>query len=253
MNLKRLSDGTDRRLVETELRDALHSGRFFLHAQDVIGLQGRRQVLYRELLLRAHPLDTAFVPQDLILAAEQRGVISVLDRWVLSRLLRYLREHPADGGAYAINLSGRSLSDPIFLEDLVHDVSNFGTRTRQLVFEITETAPIDDLLWTAHALRRLAALGCRFALDDFGAAGSSFAHLRELPLHFLKIDGGPVSNMLSDPRDFQLVKALNSLGHDLGLMTIAEHVQEPAQLAALKSLGVDAAQGYALADPRPLL
>jgi EAL domain-containing protein (putative c-di-GMP-specific phosphodiesterase class I) len=97
----------------------------------------------------------------------------------------------------------------------------------------------------------LRALGCKFSLDDFGAGMSSFAYLKDLPVDFLKIDGGFVKNMLNDPIDGAMVEAINKIGHVMGKHTIAEFVENEDILAKLRAIGVDFAQGYGIAKPKP--
>lgn len=222
-----------------------------LHAQDVVLLSGS-SVVYRELLLRV-PGDNAdaAMPEALIRMAEHHGLIGDIDLWVLRRLLQALRESVLDTHSYAVNLSGQSLSNPVFLAQLERLVLESGIDPRRLCFEITETAAVTRLTEAARTLQRLVEQGCRFALDDFGAGVASFAYLKALPLQFLKIDGQLIRGLLNDPRDHALVGALQQIGQAYGLKTIAEHVQDVALLEPLRKLGIDAAQGYVLSEPRP--
>src|SRR5690606_25762896 len=150
---------------------------------------------------------------------------------------------------FTINLSGQSLSDEAFLPYVLEQLTATGIDPRRICFEITETAVIANLPRAKRFISALRSRGCSFALDDFGSGLSSFGYLRTLPVEYLKIDGLFVKHMCSDSIDHSMVEAINRLGHVMGLRTIAEFVEDQATLEALRRLGVDYAQGYALHRP----
>jgi EAL domain-containing protein (putative c-di-GMP-specific phosphodiesterase class I) len=119
-------------------------------------------------------------------------------------------------------------------------------------FEITETAVVANMANAQRLIHELSARGCLFALDDFGSGLSSFAYLKHLPVDYLKIDGSFVRDMLNEPMDAAMVRAIADIGHTLGLKTIAEFVENDAVFAALRSAGVDYAQGFGVQRPFPL-
>jgi EAL domain-containing protein (putative c-di-GMP-specific phosphodiesterase class I) len=151
----------------------------------------------------------------------------------------------------SINLSGASIGDETFLDFIRGQFSHFNVPCQSICFEITETAAIARLDKATHFIQELRALGCLFSLDDFGAGMSSFAYLKHLPVDYLKIDGGFVKDMADDPIDRAMVEAINSVGHVMGKKTIAEFVDSDRVIALLREIGVDFAQGYGVAKPRP--
>ena len=128
-----------------------------------------------------------------------------------------------------------------------------GVAPGMVCFEITETAAIDSLDAAADLVGRLRGLGCRIALDDFGCGMSSFAYLKRLPVDCVKIDGGFVKDMLSEPVDYAMVEAIHLIARRMGLRTMAEFVEDQATADALRRLGVDYVQGYGVHRPAPLL
>ena len=168
----------------------------------------------------------------------------------------WLSRHPGELGKLAlcsINLSGRSLGDEALLNTLERLLRATPlVDPGKLCFEVTEAAAIANLARAMHFIGRLQSLGCRFALDDFGSGLSSFAYLRELPVNYLKIDGVFVREILANPTDLALVRAMNDLAHVLGKRTVAEYVDNAEVLARLREVGVDYAQGYLFGRPRAL-
>jgi EAL domain-containing protein (putative c-di-GMP-specific phosphodiesterase class I) len=178
-----------------------------------------------------------------------------IDRWVVRSTLRWLAGRPAGPGPaphYNINLSGQSLSDDGFLAFLLAEIAASGVAPARLCFEITETTAVATLDSAMRFIRALKQRGCRFLLDDFGSGWSSFAYLKNLPVDFVKIDGSFVADMVHDALDRAMVSSINDIGHAMGIRTIAEFVEDRATLEALRAIGVDYAQGYALGRPRPL-
>jgi EAL domain-containing protein (putative c-di-GMP-specific phosphodiesterase class I) len=157
-----------------------------------------------------------------------------------------------EAGLYSVNLSGASINDSSFSDFLRAQLIRFPVPPSLLCFEITETTAISNLTKAAELMHELKALGCRFALDDFGIGMSSFAYLKYLPVDFLKIDGTFVKDMASDEMDFAIVEAINRIAHILGMQTVAEIVEDQVTLDRLGTLGVDYAQGFHIARPEPL-
>ena len=153
-----------------------------------------------------------------------------------------------DADIICVNLSGTSIEEPQFLEFLIDALDNADIGDKQLCFEITESAAIHKLSSAVHFMNQLRERGCSFALDDFGKGLSSYNYLKQLPVDYLKIDGGFVREMKQDSPDYVFVQSIHTIGHSLGLQTIAEWVETPETLALLQELGVDYAQGWHLSE-----
>ena len=153
---------------------------------------------------------------------------------------------------FAINLSGQSIGEASFLDYVLAELADAGIAPARLCFEITETAAVANLARATRFIAVLKGLGCRFVLDDFGSGLSSFAYLKNLRVDFLKIDGEFVRGMVGDSVQRALVESIHQIGHVMGIQTIAESVENQATLAALRTIGVDYAQGYEIAAPEPL-
>ncbi|MBW4466708.1 MAG: EAL domain-containing protein [Pegethrix bostrychoides GSE-TBD4-15B] len=214
---------------------------------------------HSEILLRMISETGELVPpMAFIPAAERYGLMPALDRWVIRTFFasysRHVQEHlpPVTPHLYTINLSGASINDEQFLPFLKEQLELHQVSPQTICFEITETAAITNLSRAAQLINELKALGCYFALDDFGSGMSSFAYLKNLPVDYLKIDGNFVKDIVSDPIDSAMVDCINRIGHVIGIRTIAEFVENEVILAKLLELGVDFAQGYGISQPRAL-
>jgi two-component system, chemotaxis family, CheB/CheR fusion protein len=235
------------------LHRALAEDRFRLYAQPVVALKDHGlKVEYSEVLLRlADEQGGLLLPGVFIPAAERYQQMRAVDRWVVRTALSSLASRDASV-RYGINVSAQSLCDARFLDFVVGQLDAAGVPPGQICFEITETAAITDL---KHALKFMGALkerGCRFALDDFGSGFASFGYLKTLPVDYLKIDGHFVQDLPADPFDDAVVQAIQRIAVALGLRTIAESVESEAILERVKAIGIDFAQGYTLAVPKPL-
>ena len=154
---------------------------------------------------------------------------------------------------FAINLSGQSVSNAVFLDWISDQIENKKIDPTKVCFEITETAAILNLGEASEFITALKKFGCRFALDDFGSGLSSFAYLKSLPVDFLKIDGMFVKDIVDDPIDYAMVKSINDIGHVMGMKTIAEFVESDEIKELLRAIKVDHVQGYGIDKPKPLI
>jgi len=231
---------------------ALKQGRFQLYRQPIVPATGAGDRMY-EVLLRMKKEDGSIVlPGRFIPAAERFRLIATLDRWVVRNAMTLLRQEP-EAVTIAINLSGQSLSDSRFLDDVVAVLESSGVSPSRVAFEITETAAVDSLRRARRFIRTLRALGCRFVLDDFGKGLSSFAYLQDLQVDFIKIDGAFVQGMATSRIDHAIVTAIHQVANVLGIRTIAEFVENDRVRQAVAELGVDLVQGFGIGMPEPWL
>ena len=242
------------------ITEAVEHDHLVLYGQTIVALNGASdgEGLHFEVLVRLQEGDTGLVlPGVFLPAAERYDLMPVVDRWIITRSFSLVAECLRRDGASAIaqcaiNLSGATLGDESLLPFIKNQLTLHHLPARLFSFEITETAAISNFQAALHLIRELKALGCRFALDDFGSGMSSFSYLRSLPVDYLKIDGQFVRGMLDDPVNRTLVGNINDIGHLLGKETIAEYAEDAATIEALRALGVDYAQGFGIHRPAPL-
>ncbi len=242
----------------TQLNQALDDDRFLLYQQPILPitphLMGNGQTAYHEILIRLRDPDGGIIlPGAFIPAAEYYNISPRIDRWVTRTVLnRYLVNPPSQFTTCFINLSGLTLSDQQFVAEislLMRETQNKGFR---ICFEITETAAIRNLNSALSFMDTFRELGCQFALDDFGSGFSSFGYLKTLPVDYIKIDGSFVKNMIQEPLDLAVVRAIHEVAEVFGKQTIAEFVENLEVLNVLKGLGIDFAQGYHIQRPAPM-
>lgn len=142
-----------------------------------------------------------------------------------------------------------SINDDQFLSFLKEQFVAHRILPYTLCFEITETAAISNLARAATLISEMKQLGCFFALDDFGSGMSSFTYLKHLPIDYIKIDGSFIHNIVADSIDSTLVECINRIGHEMGIKTVAEWVENDIVLDKLRDIGVDYVQGYGLSAP----
>lgn len=253
-------DGEKRARIETRLewveriRAALDEDDLVLYAQPVAETATRRMTQY-ELLLRMRAADGSLIAPDSFLpVAERYGLIKELDRWVIATAIAMLRQQLVDGRRpiVELNLSGQSLSDVDLAEYVGSQLSGSGVQATQLIFEVTETAAIGNIAAARSCAQELGALGCRFALDDFGAGFGSFYYLKHLPFDYIKIDGEFVRSCAGNSADRLVIKAVVDIARGMNKRTIAEFVGDARTLRILRDLGIDFAQGFHIGRPGPL-
>jgi len=242
------------------IQDVLEQNRFRLYFQPIARLDDiadEKNTTHGEVLLRMLDENSEIVgPGSFIPSAERFCLMPAIDRWVINNTFRALTldldRVMQRISSCCINLSGQSLSDERFMDFLVSEIINSRVPPEILCFEITETAVIANLCNASTLITTLREMGCRFALDDFGVGLSSFGYLKNLLVDYLKLDGCFIKNMVNDNIDRAMVEAINQIGHTMRIKTIAEFVEDTDTLAAVREVGIDYAQGFAIAKPVPI-
>lgn len=241
--------------MEADLRQAVQRNELVLHYQPQVDTQGR--CLGVEALVRwEHPQRGQVQPLDFIPLAEETGLILPIGQWVLCEACRTMAAWEADprlaGLGMAVNVSARQFHQPDFVHNVREQLRAHGIAPSLLKLEITESMLLDNIEQTIETMQTLRALGVRFSLDDFGTGYSSLNYVKRLPLDQIKIDKSFVRDILSDPNDAAICRTVIAMGRSLGLSTLAEGVEQPAQWDFLAQEGCDAAQGYLYARPMAL-
>jgi len=240
-----------RLLLDTALRRALDSAEFELHYQPLFDLRDR-SITGFEALLRWNPPGRPQVPPgEFIAATEESGLIVPIGEWVLREALRQARTWQAPGRAMrvSVNVSAHQLARPSFVGRLRRVIAEAGIDPKLVELEVTEGVIIQGAGGAREALDLIAASGVGIAIDDFGTGYSGLAYLKRLPIDTVKIDQSFVRDLTIDPDDAAIVTAIVAMARSLGVDVIAEGIETPEQLEALKRLGCHRGQGYLLARP----
>ncbi len=242
-----------RQEIEADLREALATGTWTLAYQPIIEAESRRVVSVEALLRFTHPTRGPVAPFELIRLAETSGAIVRLGREIFRRACAETLQWHRLGFdlSVAINVSARQLREPALLDDVRSVIAETGIPADRVVVELTETVLATDEHGEIATLRSLRDLGCRIALDDFGTGYSSLSELRHLPIDIVKLDQSFITDLTSSPRSAALVAAVVQLADALGLVVVAEGVEQEDQLEALAALGCHRIQGYAFSRPLP--
>ena len=240
------------------IRSALDRDRLRLYYQPIVpATNPSAPAVHHEILVRLlDDEDNLVPPSAFIPAAERYGLMPEVDEWVVRNTLAWMGDmHRLDPGratVCAINLSGPSLGDAGLLTEIKDLLEQHQVPGELVCFEITETSAIGNFEAARHFIDTLTGVGCRFSLDDFGSGLSSFGYLRNLPVHFVKIDGSFVRGIVDNPTDEAMVRSIHSIASTMGLQTIAEFVEDAESVERLAAIGIDYVQGYHIDRPRPL-
>jgi len=236
-----------------DLHRALERGELRVHYQPIIGIRDGVVSGFEALLRWQHPQRGLVRPDEFVDLAEETGLVVPIGEWALEQACLQITEWNAHGNelTMSVNLSPRQLAEAA-LPDRVADVlRRTGVRPDAIWLEITENTLMRDAESTTTALGALRALGVHLAVDDFGTGYSSMTYLKRFPVEALKVDRSFVDGLGRDPEDSAICTAVISLAHALGLRAVAEGVETPEQLAELRTLGCEMAQGYLFGKPEP--
>ncbi|TMO55147.1 EAL domain-containing protein [Pseudoalteromonas phenolica] len=232
------------------VRQALQNEQIELHYQPIWSFK-HAHIAYFETLLRLKVNDELIYPNQFIPALELLNDTFLMDQCVVKHAIKALSEH-VELSQIAINLSAHSFLDERLLPHIQDCLVQYQVNPSRVIFEITESASINNLSATQAMIKKLNQLGCHFSIDDFGTGFSTFSYLKQLPAQHVKIDGSFVRDMLNDPIDLALVKAVNDISHSLDKHSVAEYVESKDIFDALKEIGIDFGQGYFIAKPMPI-
>ncbi len=235
------------------IQEAIDRGSFTLLAQPIAHSGAHTSPAgHHEILIRMLDGDGQMVPPDAFIpVAERFRLMTEIDRWVVNETLSRISE-ANDRGVFAINLSGMSLCDSSFADEIRIALRTHGVNPEQIIFEVTETAAIGSVNRACEFMDVLSEIGCRFSIDDFGSGLSSFAYLKRFNASYLKIDGSLITEVATDETDRILVSGINQMAHALGMQTVAEFVENDDIIQVLRDEGIDFLQGYGIGRPIPL-
>jgi diguanylate cyclase (GGDEF)-like protein len=234
------------------IQEALESNSLELHCQAIKSLRSAH--VQWELLVRLPQPDGQLLPPASFLpTAERFGLVERVDAWVLERACDLIEQHCKAGRRLdvGVNVSARSLTDRRFTELVAERLAASSIDATSLIFEVSEAAAVESVDDVRVFAEQLKELGCQFALDNFGMRHGSLAHLKQLPIDFVKIDGAFIRHLADDERDQQIVRAIIALAHGLGQKVIAAFVGNRETEDLLRQYGADYVQGFYVGRPRP--
>jgi len=232
------------------LQEAVINDQLVLHFQPVWDLK-ENKVAYYEALVRLCVNGQLTYPGEFIPALERAEDISFLDHQVVNQAIRIASENPILHKV-AINLSAQAFSDERLLPLIQERLQQHNVEGSKIIFELTESASLTNVSGTRRMIKQLSNIGCQFSIDDFGTGFSTFAYLKELPAHSVKIDGSFVKDMNNNEADKTLVSAIANVAQALGKHSVAEFVENKEIFHALQTMGVRYAQGYYISRPLPI-
>jgi diguanylate cyclase (GGDEF)-like protein/PAS domain S-box-containing protein len=239
--------------LEMELRRALARQQFRVRYQPIVAIATGGLAGFEALARWQHPARGLLLPAEFIPAAEESGLVLELDHWMLREACRQAQEwrHAAGNPPFGINvnLAGKGLSQRNLVERVADTLRETEVNARSVCVEVTEGVLLEDAEAAGATLARLRALDLQVSIDDFGTGRSSLSHLHRLPVDTLKVDRSFIAELTRRRESVEIVRTIVQLGHGLGLRVVAEGVETAEQLAFLRHMGCDYAQGYFYSPP----
>ena len=237
--------------LELDLRSALAANQYRLDYQPIYDLHDLTIVGVEALIRWERPNHGLVSPVEFVPVLERIGQMQAVGRWVLNEACEQMAtwHRRGDRLGISVNISGRQLDDNAIVTDIRDALAASGLAAASLTLEITETALMHDVAATSRRLHAIKELGVMIAIDDFGTGYSSLAYLRQFPVDCLKIDRMFINSATGSPQSETLLRTLVQLGNDLGLTTLAEGVETPAEMDLLRQAGVDRVQGFLMSRP----
>jgi len=233
--------------IADEVVQALKDNRIRLSYQPIIAAGSRKPTHYECLLRMIRPDGAIMNAGYFVHAAEQMGIVHLVDRFALEKAVGVLERHPEL--VLGVNVSGMAASDPAWLQGFIDYVKDHGAVANRLVVELTETASLAQFEENAHFVSQLRELGVKVAIDDFGAGFTSFRNLQMLHVDVVKIDGSYVKDLSVSPENQVFVRTLTGLAKNFDMKVVAEWVGSDRDAALLESFGVDYFQGFHFGEP----
>ncbi len=236
-----------------ELHRALEREELRMHYQPIVSLETGRTSGFEALLRWEHPERGLVRPDEFVSLAEETGLVVPIGSWALEQACRQAAAWHRGGAAVtmSVNLSPRQLVEPILVDSVAAVLGRSDIDPDMIWLEITESTLMRDAESAVTTLRALRALGVHLSVDDFGTGYSSMSYLKRFPVEALKVDRSFIDGLGREPEDTAICTAVVSLAHALGLRAVAEGVETPEQLAELRTLGCELAQGYLFGHPAP--
>lgn len=242
----------ERMELEEDLRHAIEQEQFLLNYQPIVRLDTQEIAGFEALVRWQHPVRGLVQPLTFISVAEENNLIIPLGRWVINKAaerVRHLRDKFGVNLTMTVNVSGKQLQDPNFVNEVAEALARSKAAPQNLILEITESVMMQNSEGTLQRLRELKSLGVRLAIDDFGTGYSSLSYLQQFPVDILKIDRSFVEKVNEGLSESAVARTIISLSKTLQLSTVAEGIENTAQMNKLIKLGCEFAQGYYFAKP----